>query len=317
MTDRLPVALLVAAVFAGSAMGLAPPPRVAAAPHTLEDPPPVGLVKAVALGRHAGAADVAWLRTAQFIGAPHSERVQYAGLEHWIDLIQALDPEFKTPYFHGSVLLSTLPGRERVAADILADAEQNLVPERCRLDAACPLPDFSDPDDVRAKCVPCPSLVEQECNWEVPLSSGFVAYFGQLDSAAGARFFCEARRRGGPQYLTPFAARLTNKATSCKQLREDLGGVVRQSGQGGSELLQGGNQQLRVLLRCEEEALKHAAQVFRLRKGDPPTSVRQLLEEGILESPPWVPQPGLCWNREAGSSLRFELGPCRESAPTR
>lgn len=303
-------ALIVATVLSAAlAIGLAPPAPERAETTTLPPPPTAGLLKAVSLGRHAAAADVAWVRTLQFIGAPHSERVGYAGLENWVSLINELDPAFQGPYFRASVLLATLPGRQQAAADILVDAEQNLVPDACRADTSCPLPDLEDPDDVRDKCVPCPALVEQDCNWSVALSSGFVAYFGQLDTAGAARFFCESRRRGGPAYLTPFTARLSARASSCQQLRQDLLGIAGGSAEGGSEMLRGRAEQLRVLVNCEEQALKHASQTYQLRTGRWPERVGQLLEEGLLEAPPWVPVRGQCW-RWKDVGVGFELRPC-------
>ncbi len=317
MRRRLFVAPVLSIGLLGSAILVAPGPDE---PHVdepaLRAPPTAAVLMAVSLGRHAAAADVAWLRARHFIGAPHSERVQYAGLEDWVHLITDLDPTFDTPYFHGSILLATLPGRHRAAAEILDSAEQNLVPDSCRAAVdACPLPDFTSPDDVRSKCVPCRALVEQECNWEVPLSRGFVAYFGALDAQSAARVFCESRRRGGPSYLTAFAARLANKTTNCRELREDLGGLARQAGQGGSQMLRGGQEQLRVLVNCEQEALKHASQVFRLRNDNRrPESIAELLEAGILDEPPWVPEAGACWLPYATGKLGFELGRCPPKA---
>lgn len=305
-----PVLLLLTAAFAASgAVWFAPPAPEGSESTTLPPPPTAGFVKALSLGRHAAAADLVWLRTAQFIGAPFSERVLYAGLEHWVSLASDLDPMWERPYFHGSILLATLPGRQAASARILEEAEEKLVTDACRLETACALPDFSDASDVERKCVPCAPLVEQGCNWRVPLSQGFVAYFGQLDAAAAAKYFCESRRRGGPEYLTPFSARLARSGHTCRQLRQDLAGLARQSAEGGSEMLSGQQEQLRIVINCEQEAVKQAALAYNLRKGTWPVTITELLDEGLLDEPPWVPGPGLCWNRRTDAP-GFELGPC-------
>lgn len=301
--------LLVAALAAFGAWWLAPPAPAAQESTALAPPPSGSVARAVSLGRHAAAADLVWLRAAQFIGAPQSERVRYAGLEHWVALANDLDPSWERPYFLGSILLATLPGRQATAAEILADAEVRLVPSGCREEPTCPAPDVSDADDVEQRCVPCPALVERGCNWEVPLSRGFVAYFGQLDANTAAGFFCESRRRGGPKYLTRFSARLARTGYTCKQLRHDLVGLAKQVGQGGSEILSGREEQFRVVIGCEQAALKQASQAYRLRTGLWPETVAQLLEERLLDEPPWVPTAGQCWTRPT-EGPNFELRPC-------
>lgn len=299
--------LFVATALAFAALTLAPPPTVQELPPHISPAPPGTLLRVAALGRDAAAADVAWLRTVQFIGSPHSARVQYAGLEGWVDLVTDLDPKFETPYFHGSILLATSPGRERLAADILDKAEQNLVPPVCR-EPHCPITPRSVTEAIKGGCEPCPILVEAGCDAFLPLSRGFVDYFGFFDSGAAAETFCEARRRGGPAYLTSFAARLADQSTSCVDVRRDLQGLAGRDDSGtGTDMLRRNDQQLLIAVGCEERELKRAAAVFRLRRGRNPHDVNELLEEGAIDALPWRPSDDVCWQMSEG---KFQLLPC-------
>jgi hypothetical protein len=302
--------LLVAAVFGAAAMASAPSTIPAGRAERLSLAPPLAVLRAAALGREAAAADLAWLRTIQFIGSPLSAAVSYEGLEGWIHLVTDLDRRFETPYFHGSILLATSPGREAVAAEILEKAERNLVPAACR-EPRCPITPLTVQAAIADGCEPCSELLDEGCDAFLSLSRGFAAYFGAFDAGAASEHFCEARRRGGPPYLTSFSARLITQATSCQQLRQDLLGIAgRQELGTGTDMLRRGDQQALIAVSCEERELKRAAAVFRLRRGTDAANVDELLEEGALLQPPWRPSPTLCWLPRAGN---FQLLPCAEA----
>jgi len=292
--------------FGAAAVAAAPGSGPVTEPLALPPPPGVLVMKAASLGRSAAAADLSWLRAIQFIGAPHSQRVQYRGLADWIELTNRLDPAFAVPYYHGSILLATEPGQEIAAGDILSRAERNLVPASCRDESACVSIDRSSRDAMFATCIPCSALVQQGCSWDLPLAHAFVEFFGRLDPAAAAEHYCTASRRGGPPVTRHRAASLLEQSTSCRELRNELISLMRSGETGGGASMLSQNR-LRIAVHCEENTINHALAAHRVqREGDAPT-IQALLDAGLLKAAPWVPNPSQCWSIERGDAV---LGSC-------
>jgi hypothetical protein len=301
------VPLFLFALLFGASVLSSPAPRVAEA-DTLLAPPAEPVVRIASLGRHAAAGDLAWLRAVQFVGAPQSEELRYAGLELWIALINDLAPDFDMPYYVGGMLLATSPGRERVALEILERAERELVPEVCR-QSPCPAPDTGSRATAEATCKKCEALAEMKCDWEVPMWHGFVSYFGQMDTKTAARSLCTSVQRGGPPYLSAVTARFAEDVQTCQGLRRTLGQVARQQKDSGERgLLSDTDAQLRVLIHCEERAIKHAEHAYRVRFGKPADTLQELVNAELL-SPPFSPLKGQCWTLR---DRKGKLVPCAD-----
>lgn len=290
-------ALIVAILMMLGVGLLLPENRAGTEARVLPEPPPALLLKVAALGRERVAADWMWLRALQFIGKPGVAEMGYPGLGGWMERIVDLVPGFEAAYMRTGVLLSTVPEQLDTAERLLARAEQNLVHARCRRANRCNSGVATSAVVGNKKtCSPCPTL--EDCNWEIPLWRGFVSYFGKLEADTAATHFCEARRRGGPPYLSQLATRLKNDVQSCASLRNHLGVFVRENTNTLGEKkevfsLLTQEHQIRLLLKCEKQALEQAAGAYRLRVGRAPVSIDELVDEGLL-SPPFAPA-GQCW----------------------
>lgn len=301
--------LAVFLMLGSSAAVLAPSGARSSERPGLSPPAPPLLLQVAALGRYHAAADLLWLRAVQFIGTPGSEASGYPGLGAWMQRITHLSPAFEAPYFTAGILLATVVDQTDEASELLGQAERNLVPPRCAAPVSCVRPDGDiDPETASRDCAPCAEL--EGCNWEIPLWRGFVSYFGQLDTKTAAVHYCESRRRGGPEYLSRFVARLARQVDSCRALRSELVEVLSQSQGDERAALINTSGQLRIVLHCEENALKQAAGAYRLRFAKDPTSVEDLISTGLAERP-FAP-PGQCWMY---GTEGFVLQPCSAPSP--
>jgi hypothetical protein len=223
-------------------------------------PPALGALRAAALGREDATADLLWLRTVQFIGAPYSERLQYKGLEQWIERITMLAPTFALPYLTGGILLATSPGRADAADALVARAEEQM-----------------------------PN------NLEFPQTRGFIAYFGKLDPARAAQHYRRAASLPrAPPYFAKLADRLERESTTCSAMRANLNDVIRASSPQEAERMK--QEGARIMINCSRAQLNLAAVSFHLDNptGEYAKSVDELLETGRLAEPPYTP-PGQCW----------------------
>jgi hypothetical protein len=299
--------LLCAALLGSLALASAPAAKPADSDAPLPPPPAADAMRVGSLGRHPAAADIAWLRTVQYIGAAHSTSFRYEGLAGWVELINTLDPLFETPYYHGSVLLATEGGGEDDAEAILARAEQVFVDERCRDESICPVADPRSKQGLLEGCEPCEELKALGCSWHVPLARAFVAYFGSLEPEVASKHFCDTARRGGPPYTRLSAARMFGQATTCVSIRAELQRMSQAGGtSGGADIVV--DRRTQIAEHCEEEALKTANKAYRLRYNKNAQTVEDLLETGTLKTRPWTPNPAWCWRR---GEKHFELQECR------
>lgn len=308
--------LIAAALFAMGAAIFIPPQKTGVELELLPPPPPAPFLHAAALGRARIAADWMWLKAVQFIGKPGVGDLGYPGLGRWMERIVDLVPGFESAYMRTSVLISTVPDQVEEAVALLARAEQNLVPARCRRNGMChDQATTTTPSEELTGCGLCPEM--EACNWEIPLWRGFVAYFGQLDPEGAASHFCQARRRGGPPYLAQLATRLRTETKSCDSVRKHLALFLRQNeGQEGNRnentALLTEEHIIRLLIRCEKSSLQQAEGAYRLQNGRPPSSIDDLVRAG-LTSLPFAP-PGQCWTIGAHG---ITLGPCASDSASR
>ena len=306
---------LIIAVFMATGAGLFfPDTRSDVEADTLPQPPPLLLLKSATLGRERVAADWMWLRALQFMGKPGVAENGYPGLGEWMERIVDLVPSFEAAYMRTAVLLSTVPEQLDSAERLLSRAEQNLVHARCRRQNRCQgKASTATASADNNACTPCPAL--KACNWEIPLWRGFVSYFGKLEANAAAAHFCESRRRGGPPYLEKLARRLKADAKNCASLRAHLSVFLRENAQAAGKMTEVSalltrEHQIRLLVKCEKQALQQAAGAYRLREGTSPDSVDELIREGLI-APPFAPS-GQCWQM---GDQGIALGPCPTTVP--
>jgi hypothetical protein len=241
-------------------------------------PPNANVSTALALGRRSAAADFAWMQVIQFIGAPHSESVKYAGLEDWIFLINTLDPRFRQPYFHGAILLSVAPDRASHAERILLAGREAF------------------PDDPRT--------------WEWNLWLGFVQYFGLLDPGKAADSYQRSFDSGGPSYLEGFARDLRTAKEGCGELWGRLN-LAREAASGSQEgSLLSSRLSYDAVVNCWEVYLSAALVKFKVSQEREARSLDELRDYGLIpESPPEI--AGMCWKIEG---LKVHLRSCAGTA---
>lgn len=232
------------------------------------------------LGRRAAAADVTWIQTLQFVGAPWADQVDYAGLEHWLQLVTDLDPGFAHAYLIGGVLLATIHDRAPAADALLQKAERNLTD---------------------------PHVLSQTAQWR-----GFVAYYGAFDPQRAAEHYQRAYDLGGPPMLRERARTLRDRSADCRELWRSLSDSV-----GSRRQLIGGDmvddrRRARILQNCFREELNRALSVRRIsRKGDAET-IEELVDDGLIAAVPPTLEDGKCWKAIAAKAY---IRPCEESAP--
>jgi len=99
-------ALLGAATFTSAAVEQRTTAKEAVFAEAMPGPvylPPVWLARALSLGHPTLAADYYWMGALQYFGRPLNVLVYYKDLHRYIDLVNALDPDFHYAYHFGGV----------------------------------------------------------------------------------------------------------------------------------------------------------------------------------------------------------------------
>lgn|GEM_PF-1121127 len=208
--------------------------------------------------RRPAAADLAWMQAVQHLGSPHTLHSDYAGLEDWLFQVIDLDPSEELTYMTGGILLSTFPDRADAADRLLALGETNL-----------------------------------GANWEFAMWRGFVAYFSKLDNQAAAQHFARAAELGAPPVVAARAETLRRHQTDCRSVLAQLRMTQREMHQHGAVQSAAGADE-RVLMNCYERHLNQLLQARRTANLPPLTSLRELVDEGRIETLPALPA-GKCW----------------------
>ncbi|MBL91021.1 MAG: hypothetical protein CMH56_04315 [Myxococcales bacterium] len=254
-------------------LGFAPPnPPTQQHITELQPPPPTEMLHVASLGRPQAAADILWLQVVSFVGSGYSEATGYLGIEHYLDRITDLAPNFSLPYWIGGILLATSPERTTAADKILAKGEQKF------------------PDD-----------------WEFSQWRGFVAYFGEMNIPKALVHYKNAvKKPGHAPYLKSFIQRLERASTDCTMMSENMSQLLSAGGPTSTqEFLQG--RAGKIIKNCVKMNLKQAAASFRLRHGRIAMRVQDLLDYGIIDKMPPTP-PGYCWS----IIKKTDLHPCEE-----
>jgi hypothetical protein len=230
-----------------------------------------------AMGQPGFAAAIIWLRIVQFIGQTKTERLQYLGLENWLNLITDLTPKFRIPYLYGGILLATTPKRAESADRLLRKAENVFVK---------------------------PS----ENKWEFYLWRAFVAYYGKLSPKEAIPLYQKCYESGGPTYLKHLVKRLESESMTCENLFRNLRLSQESIADATAKSLLG-SQTDKVMTHCYKTKINHAATSFFLNTGKYPDSISTLVEANLIsELPPKI--PGQCWSLFRD---RVVLQPCKRT----
>lgn len=123
-------------------------------------------------------ADYFWIKTISYFGDHLMSDRQYPWLYHILDLVTTLDPQFRSPYYFGGVILS-LEANQVEQSTMLLKKAMRYHPEV----------------------------------WKFPFFIGFNYWFHANNAAKAAPYLeIAARLPGAPAYLKNFAARLYTEA---------------------------------------------------------------------------------------------------------
>ncbi len=248
----------------------------------LPAPPPAPLLTALALGRRDAAADLAWLRTMQFIGSDHAEQVQYSGLETWAERIVELKPTFTEPAYLSATLMSTIPSRSTQAINLLHLIE--------------------------------PTMAGTTQHWLVFFWLATVYEYAERDIEQAASAYRRAHALGGPRWLAKRADTLDQEQSDCSEMKGRLLQTFAEANRAPSaQNLTGQNASRRLrelLINCYRVEIVRAEAAFLLKHHRTAQSVQELVEAGEM-SPPLAP-PGLRWVLEKRNPA---LVPVEETPP--
>lgn len=214
-------------------------------------------LKLAVLGYRQVVADMIWLQAVQHIGAKRDTQRGYTWTYHAVDVLTDLDPTFVPPYQATGLFLGVLVGRHDEGLAILRKG-----------------------------------LRHNPSNWQLPFLAGYISYYERCDAVgAGEYFRTAANVPGSPAYLPQLAARMTvesgdpsaalefldrfSRSVSDDRVREAL---LRRM----KEIVQ--EQHLRFL----EESVRR----YRLKYGQAPTKVDDLMLHGIIPQLPVDPLGG-------------------------
>lgn len=207
------------------------------------------------LGYRTVLADLLYLWSIQYYG--HTRTLEgRRWLEHIYDVITDLDPQFIDAYLIGALIMSADMSDPEMALRLLDKGrEQN-------------------PDE-----------------WILPLEAGFTAYMNAEQYDRAARYFEEARRKGGPDFAERLQAHMLEVRGDLQTAFELWYDVYQEAEAEGDERVAGiaYNHVYDLRVKLDFRAIDEALQRFAVERGRPAPSLQALARAGYLD-------PGLLVN---------------------
>lgn len=228
-----------------------------------------------ALGFDAVVADALWIRFMQRLPLRPAGPELGAALASDLQTVIALDPQFRSAYVHGSVLLSVL-GDEPCAALEVATLGESRFPE----------------------------------DWRLPFQAGYTCFVELSDEACAARHMQKAASiEGSPRWLPALVARLLSGAGEAEAAIDYLRAQVATASD--PRLKERFSERLNdALLTRDLRSLDLARRRYQREQGEPPPSLDALVTAGLLDAIPVEPFGGryeLVGGRIRSTSGRGEL----------
>lgn len=209
------------------------------------------------LGYRQVVADLIWMKAVQHIGTKRDTQFGYTWTYHAVDVLTDLDPTFVPPYQAAGIFLGTLVGRQEEGVAIVKKG-----------------------------------IRHNPSSWQLPFLAGYISYYERCDAVGAGEFFrIAAQVPGSPSYLPQLAARMTvesgdptaalefldrfSRSVTDERVREALFRRMK-------EIVQ--EQDLRFL----EESIRR----YRLKYGQTPAKVEDLMLHGIIQQLPVDPLGG-------------------------
>ena len=214
-------------------------------------------LKLAVLGYRQVVADLIWLQAVQHIGAKRDTQLGYTWTYHAVDVLTDLDPTFVPPYQATGLFLGVLVGRHEEGVAILKKGIQH-----------------------------------NPASWHLPFLAGYISYYERCDPTAGGEFFrIAAGVPGSPAYLPQLAARMTVESGDSSAALEFLDRFSRSvTDERVREALF--RRMKEVVQERDLRFLEEGARRYRLKYGQGPAKVDDLMLRGIIPQLPVDPLGG-------------------------
>ena len=215
------------------------------------------VMKPSLLGYHHLGADVIWLRIIQVIGEQKAGAKDYEWLAHALDVLTTLDPQYVYAYEAGGTVLTELAGRVDLSNQLLDKGIQ-----------ANPLA------------------------WRLPFILAYNYFFYLDDYVRAADYMSRAARLPGrPPFVPELAARLyvegRNPTFALRYLEVMIRDTQEEQGRAVLE-----NRYKEVLIEWHIQVLDQAVEQYVKKIGTPPSTLSDLITQGLLTDLPTEPFDG-------------------------
>jgi hypothetical protein len=221
---------------------------------------PGAVLRSLSLGQNGLLANVYWTRAVQYFGRQRlSHSSDFSMLLPYVDTAVDLDPQLVVAYYTGAFFLSTPQPRGAGRPDQAVE----LLERGIRAN-----PDY----------------------WRMWHYLGFTYYWelGEYEKAAAA-YLEGAKHPGARSWMKVMAAAITSKGGS-RETSRFMWTEIRDSTQDETIRTNAIRNLMLLTVADDTEGLQRATAEFQRRSGRRPTSFREMIDAGILASPPLDPQ---------------------------
>lgn len=218
------------------------------------------VMKPALLGYHHLGADVIWLRVIQVIGEQKAGAKDYEWLAHALDVVTTLDPQYVYAYEAGGTVLTELASR--------VDLSNQLLEKGIR---------------------------DNPLAWRLPFSLAYNYFFYLDDYVRAADYMSQAARLPGrPAFVPELAARLYVEGRNPTFALRYLEVMIRETQEEqGRAVLE--NRYKEVLIEWHIQVLDRAVQQYVEKIGTAPSTLKDLVTQGLLTDLPKEPFDGEYW----------------------
>ena len=209
------------------------------------------------LGFHHVGADLLWLQTLQVLGGAHLDRRDWEWLNHALDVITTLDPQYVYVYDAGGTVLAEVANRVDWSNRLLEKGAQ-----------------------------------ENPTAWRLPFILAFNQFFHLQDYLEAAKYMAQAAKLPNhAAYVPQLAARLYVEGNNPKVALSYLEALMRETSDAQiREVLE--KRYKEVLLEWHIQVLQQAMEVYTKTHGGPPADLAALVQQGLILELPQEPFGG-------------------------
>ena len=215
------------------------------------------ILKPALLGYHHVGADLLWLRIVQVLGESHVSSSGWEWLNHALDVITTLDPQYVYAYDAGGTVLADLANRVDWSNRLLEKGAQ-----------------------------------ENPTAWRLPFLLAYNHFFHLQDYVQAAKYMAQAARLPGhPAYVPGLAARLYVEGKNPQFALSYLETLMRETHDASMrEILE--KRYKEVLIEWHIQVLQQALEQYTQKVGAPPSDLAALVRQGLISALPQEPFEG-------------------------